>query len=266
MKKKIKDFLYSDILDIKDLLSLALGCSKSYLYANCDYHIKNFELIKLKKLIKRRKNGEPFAYLSGNKGFYHLNFKVTKDVLIPRPESEILIDIALKIFNPKDSIKVLELGTGSGAIAITLADKCNNWNITATDKSSNILKVAKDNAKDINNTINFKLCNWFSGLNDNSFELIISNPPYIKENDSHLNSLKFEPIEALVSGKQGLKDISNIIKNSNKHLKNNGYLLIEHGYNQKDRIVKLMQNYFTNISCFKDINGVDRAILAKFKK
>lgn len=268
MAKKIKDFLYSNIIDIENLLSLSLAVNKSYLYTNCDYQILNSELITLNNLIKRRLNGEPFAYLSGNKGFYDLNFKVTKDVLIPRPETEILIDITLKIFNPKNVINILELGTGSGAIAITLANKCNKWNITATDNSINALKVAKNNAKNIKNKINFTLSNWFEEIaSDDLFDLIISNPPYIKKDDIHLKNLKFEPIEALVSAENGMKDITHIIENSTHYLKNNSYLLIEHGYNQQEEVVKLMKkNNFINISCFKDLNKVNRAVLAQFNK
>lgn len=268
MAKRIKDFLYSDILDIEKLLSLSLKVEKSYLYSNSDYEISSYNLTKLNHLIKRRLNGEPFAYLSGSKGFYDLDFQVTKDVLIPRPETELLIDIVLNTFNTNDALKILDLGTGSGAIAITLADKFNNSEITATDNSIKALNVAKNNAKITKNTLNFILSDWFEKIHSNaSFDLIISNPPYIEENDIHLQELKFEPINALVAKDNGIKDIKDIIKNATCYLKDKAYLILEHGYNQQQQVAKLMQeNNFINITFFQDLNGIERAVMAQFSK
>ena len=265
MAKTIKDFLHSDIIDIEKLLLLALGVSKSSLYINPNYKINATELAALNMLIQKRQNGEPLAYLSRSKGFYHLDFKVTKNTLIPRPETELLIDISLTLFGANKAVKVLDLGTGSGAIAITLADKCNGWQVSASDKSLSALEVAKYNAKNTHNSVNFSHGSWFDAVPNQSFDLIVSNPPYVECGDSHLADLKFEPIEALSAGVDGLNDIHNIIENSPKHLNANGYLLIEHGYNQQSVIMHLMQQSFVEVVGFKDSNGIDRATLGKIK-
>lgn len=261
--KTTQDFLDSDIIDIQELLCLALDCSKSSLYTNPNHKISAVELANLDVLIQKRESGEPFAYLSGSKGFYHLNFKVTTDTLIPRPETELLINIALELFEPNESIKVLDLGTGSGIIAITLADKCANWQVNATDQSIAALEVAKENARKAMAGIEFSHGSWFDAVPSQSFNLIISNPPYVESNDPHLKDLQFEPIEALISGADGLDDIRLIIEQAPKRLDSGGYLLLEHGHNQQREIMRFMRQSFTEVRGFQDNNGVDRAVLGK---
>jgi len=159
-------------------------------------------------------------------------------------------------------IDVIDLGTGSGVIAITLADKCPSWRISATDKSKEALKIAKKNTtKDIN----FYHSSWFDKLTGKTFDLIVSNPPYLAENDSHLESLKYEPIEALISGKDGLDDIREIIQNAPKYLNQGGYLLLEHSDRQQKEIVELLKLSFVNILTYQDLNGLDRVILAQVR-
>ena len=260
--KTIQDFLRTDIVDIDELLALALNQSKTSLYTNPNYKINRDELARLDILIQRRQSGEPFAYLSESKGFYHLNFKVTKDTLIPRPETELLIDIAMDLFKPDDAIKVLDLGTGSGIIAVTLADKCPGWIVHATDQSKAALAVAKSNAT---TTISFSQGSWFDAVPEQLFDFIISNPPYVEENDPHLEDLTYEPIEALTSGGDGLDDIRKILLDAPKHLNSGGCLLLEHGYNQQKEIVRLMQQSFVDVRGFQDNNGIDRAALGRIK-
>jgi release factor glutamine methyltransferase len=257
----IKKYLKSPHKDIAQLLSLVLEKKLAWLIANDDYLLSKDEICALNALIKKRESGVPFAYLSGTKGFYHLDFKVTVDTLIPRPETEILIDIALDLFKQKPC-DLLDLGTGSGIIAITLADKNPRWNITATDFSKPALEVAKKNAA---HKITFRYGNWFEAVSDKTYDLIISNPPYIETNDPHLSQLNFEPKNALISGEDGLDDIRIIINNAPKYLNENGFLLLEHGYNQQPSIQKLLSNNFHNIQLFKDYNTVDRAVLAQLK-
>jgi len=264
--KTTQDFLRSDLIDIEELLCLALDCSKSALYANPGYRISAKELAKLDLLIQKRQSGEPFAYLSGSKGFYHLDFKVTSDTLIPRPETELLIDIALGLFDSNDPIRVLDLGTGSGIIAITLADKYPKWLVSATDQSMAALEVAKTNSKNVASSVEFSLGSWFEAVPNQFFDLVISNPPYVEANDLYLEDLKFEPIEALTSGEDGLNDIRTIIDQAPKQLNSGGYLLLEHGYNQQREIMRLMQQSFTDVKGFQDNSGIDRAVLGRINK
>ena len=260
--KTVGEFLKSGVIDIAPLLSLALNQTNSHLYTHTDYQLTNAELSELSRLIKHRQSGVPFAYLSGKKGFYHLDLCVSPDTLIPRPETELLIDIALDLFDKNTSCEILDLGTGSGAIAVTLADINPNWRVYATDFSEAALNIAKKNAT---TDIVFSQGSWFEALDKQRFDLIVSNPPYIEENDSHLKALSHEPISALTSGKDGLDDIKIIINEAPKFLKNNAYLLLEHGYNQQKTIQQLLAQDFCNIQGFKDYNDKDRAVLAQLK-
>jgi release factor glutamine methyltransferase len=255
----MQKYLTSKIIDIEYLLCLTTGKSKTWLWTNKDYKLTSAEIEKLENLIKKRENGVPFAYLSGEKSFYHLDFIVNENTLIPRPETENIIEI-VKNLNLTNA-KVLDLGTGSGIIAITLKDLFPNFEILAVDNNTQTLEVAKLNAKKHNTNINFVLSSWFENIVDFDFDLIISNPPYIQEDDKHLQDLS-DPIGSLTSPENGLKDIKEIIKNSPKYLKKDGFLLLEHGHNQQKEIVNLLTD-FKNIKTFDDLNNVNRNILAQ---
>lgn len=261
-RKTIQDFLRKDLTDITKILCLALNQEREQLFAYPNYELNEKELDKLDKLIKDRNNGVPFAYLKGSQGFYELDFIVSPATLIPRPETELLIDISLNTFDSNKKIKALDLGTGSGAIAITLSEKCPIWEMTATDKSNEALKIAKLNT---HNEINFYCGDWFDAVPDKKFDLIVSNPPYVANQDPHLHNLKYEPLEALTSGSDGLNDIRKIISQSPQFLNQDGHLLLEHGYNQKNQIIELLEESFINIKPFKDFNKIDRAILAHLR-
>lgn len=157
---------------------------------------------------------------------------------------------------------IVDLGTGSGVIAITVADKRPNWQVTGTDISLSALAIAKQNRT---TDINFIQGSWFDALGSSKFDLIVSNPPYVAESDPHLEELTFEPVIALTSGEDGLVDIRTIINDAPAHLKDGGYLLLEHGHDQQDSISKLLAKDFHNITRYKDYNGIDRAVLAKLK-
>ena len=258
----IKNLLREDVEDASKLLGLAINKTQEHLFANLDYEVNSSEFKKFLSLVDERKSGKPFAYIKGSQGFYDNEFLVSSSTLIPRPETELLIDIIEDKLNPEKKLKALDLGTGSGIIAITLSEKYPKWEISATDKSKEALSVAKLNAR---NSINFYCGSWFEPLPQEKFDLIVSNPPYISANDHHLESLSFEPIEALVSGNDGLEDIRLIITQSPQYLNNGGLLLIEHGYDQKDRIIKLLGDSFKNVQTFKDLNGIDRAIVAELR-
>ena len=258
----IKNLLREDVEDASKLLGLAINKTQEHLFANLDYEVNSSEFKKFLSLVDERKSGKPFAYIKGSQGFYDNEFIVSSSTLIPRPETELLIDIIQDKLNPEKKLKALDLGTGSGIIAITLSEKYPKWEISATDKSKEALSVAKLNAR---NSINFYCGSWFEPLPQEKFDLIVSNPPYISANDPHLESLSFEPIEALVSGNDGLEDIRLIITQSPQYLNNGGLLLLEHSYDQKDRIIKLLGDSFKNVQTFKDLNGIDRAIVAELR-
>jgi len=262
LRKSIKDLLKEGSKDISQLLCLALKQTKGQLYANLNYELNDEELVSIENLIKQRSNGKPFAYIRGFQGFYDLDFIVSPATLIPRPETELLIDIALDTFDIDTPVNLLDLGTGSGIIAVTLCEKRPKWKISATDQSDAALKIAKLNAP---SKINFYSGDWFDPLTNKKFDFIISNPPYIESSDPHLNNLKYEPIVALVSGKDGLDDIRKIITQAPSFLNKNGYLLLEHGYHQQNQIIELLEEFFINIMPFKDLNKVDRAILAQLR-
>jgi len=260
--KTVQDYLKSGACDIAPLLSLVLEKSNTELYAQSDYTLNTKQQERLSSFIKQREQGMPFAYLSGKKGFYHLDFKVTKDTLIPRPETELLIDITLNLFKKNQKHTVLDLGTGSGVIAVTLADINPRWKISATDFSQAALNVAKKNAT---TNISFSQGSWFEAVPNQTFDLVISNPPYIEEGDTYLDDLTHEPQTALTAGEDGLDDIRIIINNAPEYLNKEGYLLLEHGFDQQEKIVNLLSEKFHNIKIFKDYNNNDRAVIAQIK-
>lgn len=257
----VDDYLKCQFSDIALLLELALQKNHAWLITNKKYTLNDKERKSLNSFIEQREAGVPFAYLSGTKGFYHLDFKVTPDTLIPRPETELLIDIGLNLFKDR-CCNLLDLGTGSGIIAVTLADKNPHWQVSATDFSKKALEVAKQNAT---TKINFQQGSWFEAVSAQTFDLIVSNPPYIRADDQHLDDLAFEPKSALVSGEDGLDDIKIIIADAPIFLNKQGYLLLEHGFNQQVSIIKLLSKKFHNIQTFRDYNLQDRAILAQLK-
>ncbi|MFA6037328.1 MAG: peptide chain release factor N(5)-glutamine methyltransferase [Legionellales bacterium] len=246
------------------LLAHVLKKNVAYLYTHPEKFLTDDERKLFQSLIQRRKQGEPIAYILGEQEFYSLNFKVTQDTLIPRPETELLVDEALKLIGNKPC-KVLELGIGSGSVAITLAKLKPNIHMLATDISQEALDVAINNAHahQVNN-IEFLLSDWFKNIPAQKFDLIISNPPYIAEHDPHLAALKFEPRRALTSGETGLDALSDIIHHAGDYLVNKGYILLEHGYDQKDAVQALCRDaQFDDIKTLLDIAGQPRVTFAK---
>ena len=212
----------------------------------------------IKDFFKQKKEGIPLDYILNSTKFYDSDFYVDSRVLIPRPETELLVDYVVKNF--KDAMKVLDAGTGSGCIGISIALKKPNFKVYGSDFSKNALDVALINKSKLN-VGNFFLvnANWLSCFKNKSFDLILSNPPYIAENDLHLYNLIHEPKIALTSSEAGLSDIKKIIQDSSKILKRSGVLIIEHGCNQEDQVKKLLKdNYFLDISNIKDYQGLPR--------
>ena len=217
--------------------------------------------------IQRRVGGEPIAYILGEREFYGVKLTVTPDVLIPRPETETLVEQALSRLSKQyapNTARVLDLGTGSGAIAISLAEQRPALDIVATDISTKALVVAKKNAQRLGVHVLFVESDWFSALNNERFDLIVSNPPYVAHGDPHLTEgdLRFEPITALTDNEpnqHGLACIRRIIEDSPKHLNGEGWLLFEHGYDQADACRELLATRgFVELSCTHDLAGIPR--------
>ncbi len=268
--KKLSSFqIDSPQLTSEIFLSSILNKSKTWLISNLDFEIEDKRIIrKFKEFINRRCKREPVAYILEKSFFYSYEFFVNKNVLIPRQETEILVDIALEIIREKKIKNIIEIGTGSGCISYVLKKKNPLLNIIATDISFDALKVAKKNFKNLN--ILTVCCNLFSGIKS-KFDMIISNPPYIKSKD--LKRLPkdvklYEPSKALDGGENGLFFYEKIIKDSIDFLNNNGYILLENGYisNVKKISLTLKRRGFKEIKVIYDYNKFPRVILGKFIK
>lgn len=250
-----------DRLDARLLLQYATGCSHTDLLARPETPLLAPAYEQFAAWVERRAAGEPLAYLVGEAEFRGRVFQVSPDVLIPRPETEVLIDLALEKLRGLAAPKVLDLGTGSGIVAISLALECPVATITAVDLSSAAISVARNNAGRLGAHVDFRQSDWFENLAGESFDLIVSNPPYVAGGDPHLalNGLSFEPQMALTDGADGLSCIRQIVAGAAAHLKPGGWLLFEHGYDQGEQSRNLL-----TIAAFKaalthpDLAGIDR--------
>lgn len=216
-------------------------------------------------LESRRLSGEPIAYLLGSKGFYNIELNVAPGVLIPRPETELLVDIALaEIQRLGGRATILDLGTGSGAIALAIANNAEHVRVLATDQSKEALTIAQLNAQalGLQNQVQFAQGSWYEALNPGKlWDIIVSNPPYIAQNDAHLSQgdLRFEPSSALTDGGNGLRCLQSIISEAGTHLKPGGLLAVEHGYDQSEEVHQLMQNAsMVGIELHRDLAGHGR--------
>lgn len=249
-------------IDAEALLCHVLSCNNAYLMTWPEKTLTELQERKFLDLITKRKSGMPVAYLTGIREFWSLDFHVNQGTLIPRPETETLVEYALNKLGNKNDLSVLDLGTGSGAIALALAHEKPGWKITATDISDTSLSIASANAENLQlNNVNFVQGDWFTGLNHACFDLIISNPPYIAEDDTHLDEgdVRFEPRLALVAGKQGMSAIETISSQARKHLKADGWLVLEHGYDQKKAVYHCLEaSGFKHIEQRPDLAGQPR--------
>lgn len=253
-------------IDSELLLASALGCSRTHLYTWPEQVLTTAQQSYFDSLLDRRVMGEPIAYVIGEREFWSLTLRVNRHVLIPRPETELLVETALSIL-PVQGQRVADLGTGSGAIALALATERPDWEIYASDLSPEALHVASGNALTHKlGNVQFTLGSWCEALPADPLAMIISNPPYIDPQDSHLSQgdLRFEPHTALSSLDVGIADIRTIITQAPAHLIPGGWLLLEHGFEQAAAVRELLNlNGFSEVKTLQDWNGMDRVSLGR---
>ena len=262
-----KDTRLSTKLDVELLILDLLKIDKNILYRE-DPVLSSRQLKELEALVRRREQGEPLAYILKSKGFWSLDLFVDENVLVPRPETEIIIEKILESFDTSEKT-VLDLGTGSGAIGLSLSKERKDWGVFCSDISFDAIKVARKNKYKNEVDAIFINSDWLEAYADNTFDIIVSNPPYIDPDDPRIHSdgLKYEPIHALISGQKGLKDIETIICHSQEVLVNKGSLFIEHGHDQSGEVELLIEKYnFSDIRKFQDLNGDDRVCSGKIFK
>jgi len=255
-------------IDSEILLCFVLNCKRTKLYAYPQEKLSIFEKVKFKTLVKKRATGYPIAYITNEKEFWSKKLFVDQNTLVPRPETELLVEISNKLIKLYSLKKILELGTGSGAIAIAIASENITTHIDATDIHENVINVATRNAIDhkIENIVFIKP-DWFKNINKKKYDLIVTNPPYIKADDPCLinTDIKFEPTIALSSGVDGYNDLRKIISHSQHYIKDGGWLIVEHGYNQGLSVRELFNTNGFTASTLKDYNQLDRLTYGKLR-
>ncbi len=265
----LSDTSTTAILDAQVLLSYVLQCNTAHLAAWPEKELNKDQTTQYLGLIKQRSQGNPVAHLTQQREFWSLHFSVNDSTLIPRPETETLVEYILSVFGNNKNITLLDMGTGTGAIAISIASEKPSWEIIASELSSDALALAKHNS-DFHQTNNVNLIqsDWFSNITRHDFDIIVSNPPYIADDDPHLQQgdVRFEPESALVSGDTGMDDIEHLCLHAKNYLKNDGYLIVEHGYNQQRQVAKCFtKNGFINIEQKQDLAGHIRMTAGKKK-
>lgn len=251
-------------LDAEILLCHVLGKSREYLVSHGQEEMPSAALDAFHAQLQRRQAGEPIAYIIGKRGFWDIELAVNSSVLVPRPETELLVETALELFDGDELIQIADLGTGSGAIALALAKANPKWKISAVDISEVALATAKSNAKSLGvDNVEFMCGSWCEGLEENAFDLIIANPPYVAPGDAHLQEgdLRFEPNLALESLEGGFADLFAIATQARSKLHDNGYLLMEHGFDQHQALCEKLQALgYAQVSGRTDLAGHVRMI------
>ncbi len=260
-------------LDAEVLLAFSIDEERHFLYAHSAKEISGAEIERFRSLVARRIKGEPVAYITGRKEFWSLDFEVTPDVLIPRPDTEILVEEILKLYGQEREMKIriLEIGTGSGAISVALASELKNASITATDFSPNALAVAEKNA--VNNKVGEKisfLCGDMFEPVEGKFDIIVSNPPYISEDELGLLALdvrEYEPRRALVAGPEGTEFHRKLVRDAERFLENGGRLVMEMGAGQRFALEKMLKEKdYCDIVFHRDYAGIERVALARKRR
>ncbi|MFH1045170.1 MAG: peptide chain release factor N(5)-glutamine methyltransferase [Pseudomonadota bacterium] len=248
-------------LEARMLLDLVLGKTSAWLIAHADEAAGAEAEHVFAALAERRRQGEPIAYILGKREFYGLEFGVTRAVLIPRPETELLVELALARIPENAAVRVLDLGTGSGAIAVALAKQRPQARLTAVDMDYAALAVARANASRHGVKVRFFCGDWFGALSGETFDLIVSNPPYVAAEDPHLalGDVRFEPQRALLGGTDGLDCVRTIVAKARRHLRSGAWLLFEHGYDQAEACRTLLEaEGYREVQSWSDLAGIPR--------
>lgn len=256
-------------LDVECLLMHVLSCDQSYLRTWPEKLLTENQQKLFNELFERRVLGEPIAHICGKRAFWTLNLNVSQHTLIPRPDTELLVEKILEL-SLTSNAAILDLGTGTGAIALALASERSNWKVLATDLIPDAVLLARQNAAD-HHLANVEIIHsdWFQQIPEQLFDLIVSNPPYIDPDDKHLKQgdVRFEPLTALISENHGLADIEHILREAKSYLKDGAFLVFEHGYDQKDSVATLALQYgYSDIECYKDYGAQDRMTMMRWYK
>jgi len=249
-------------LDAEVLLAHVLQKPRVYLHTWPEAELSQDQALQFRNMIRQRAAGQPVAYLTGQREFWSLDFAVTPDTLIPRPETELLVERTLALLPENETLRVADLGTGSGAIAIALAHERRHWRLYAIDRSFQCVTLAQGNARrlDVDNVC-FINADWSKALADQCFDAIVANPPYIADQDPHLQQgdVCFEPASALTSGPHGLNDLRSLTEDAPRALKPGGWIVLEHAMDQAGNLRNLLNNIaFINIATTRDLAGLER--------
>ena len=254
-------------LDAEVLLAHVLEKPRSHLHAWPEAELSEQQALRFGDFVAQRAAGRPVAHLTGHREFWSLDLEITADTLIPRPETELLVEQALALLPAHENLQVADLGTGSGAIAIALAQERKPWTLCALDRSFTCTCIAQRNARRLGvRNISFVNANWCDALADASLDAVVSNPPYVANQDPHLRQgdVRYEPVSALASGADGLDDIRKLVADAARILKACGWLFLEHGLDQSGAVRNLLNKKgFINISCLRDLAGLERVSYAQ---
>ncbi|MGS0942124.1 peptide chain release factor N(5)-glutamine methyltransferase [Pseudomonas luteola] len=256
----------SERLDAELLLAAALGKPRSFLRTWPERIVTREAKDLYSTFIERRRDGEPIAYILGHQGFWSLDLEVSPDTLIPRPDTELLVETALALTGAERR-RVLDLGTGTGAIALALAHERAQWQVMGVDRVDGAVVLAERNRARLGiSNASFQQSHWFAALSAERFDIIVSNPPYIPHNDPHLDEgdVRYEPASALVAGDDGLDDIRLIVQQAPEHLLPSGWLLLEHGFDQAPAVRSLLtEQGFISVESHRDLGGHERVTLGQ---
>jgi len=253
-------------LDAEILLCQTIDMPRSYLFAHPEDELDELTANRFEALMQRRLGGEPMSYITGTREFWSHELLVSPATLVPRPETELLVELALREIPRKAEWRILDLGTGSGAIAIAIAAERLMCSVTATDISSDALAVARENVRQAQlSNVTCLEGHWTAPVAGIEFDLIVSNPPYIRDDDEALSNLTYEPLSALASGKDGLRDIRILASDAGAILATGGWLMLEHGAEQSADVAGILQaSGWGEIRCHNDLAGKPRVTVARW--